>query len=80
MEISQDTRRDGNQSGHKERWKIVHACIWRTIWRERYQRCFENKSIPFQSLRMNCLATFYFWSIRTVPKDSGDITLFLGCL
>ncbi|KAG5580719.1 hypothetical protein H5410_051346 [Solanum commersonii] len=36
--------RDGNQSGHKERWKIVPAYIWWTIWMEKNQRCFENKS------------------------------------
>jgi len=72
--------RDGNQSGHKERWKIVPACIWWTIWKERNQRCFENKSISFQSMKMNCLATFYFWCIQSVPKDIGDITLFLDSL
>ncbi|WMV49660.1 hypothetical protein MTR67_043045 [Solanum verrucosum] len=47
--------REGNMSGHKERWKIVPVCIWWTIWRERNQRCFENKSIPIQSLKLNCL-------------------------
>jgi len=72
--------RDGNQSGHKERWKIVPACIWWTIWSERNQRCFENKSIPFQSIKMNCLVTFYFWCIHSIPKDPGDITLFLDSL
>ncbi|WMV25609.1 hypothetical protein MTR67_018994 [Solanum verrucosum] len=35
--------RDGNQSGHKERWKIFPAYIWWTIWMERNQKCFENK-------------------------------------
>jgi len=52
--------REGNLSDHKERWKIVPVCIWWTIWRERNQRCFENKSIPFQSLKLNCLITFFF--------------------
>lgn len=27
--------RGGNQSGHKERWKIVPAYIYWTLWRER---------------------------------------------
>ncbi|KAG5594760.1 hypothetical protein H5410_035992 [Solanum commersonii] len=69
--------RDGNQPRHKERWKIVPACIWWIIWSVRNQRCFENRSIPFQSNKMNCLVTFYFWCIHTIPKDPGDITLFL---
>ncbi|WMV20541.1 hypothetical protein MTR67_013926 [Solanum verrucosum] len=72
--------RDGNQSEHKERWKIVPASIWWTIWKERNQRCFENRSIPFQSIKMNCLATFYFWCIHSIPKDIGEITLFLDSL
>ncbi|WMV47891.1 hypothetical protein MTR67_041276 [Solanum verrucosum] len=72
--------RDGNQSEHKERWNIVPACIWWTIWKERNQRCFENKSIPFQSIKMNCLATFYFWCIHSIPKDIGEFTLFLDSL
>jgi len=72
--------RDGNQSEHKERWKIVPYCIWWTIWKERNQRCFENKNIPFQSIKMNCLATFYFWCIHSVPKDIGEINLFLDSL
>ncbi|WMV38554.1 hypothetical protein MTR67_031939 [Solanum verrucosum] len=72
--------RDGNQSEHKKRWKIVPSCIWWTIWKERNQRCFENKNIPFQSIKMNCLATFYFWCVHSVPKDIGEINLFLDSL
>ncbi|KAG5602468.1 hypothetical protein H5410_033838 [Solanum commersonii] len=45
--------RDGVQSGHKERWKIVPTCIWWTIWKERNQRCFENKSIHLLLLGRN---------------------------
>uniref|UniRef100_A0A0V0GYF8 Putative ovule protein n=1 Tax=Solanum chacoense TaxID=4108 RepID=A0A0V0GYF8_SOLCH len=72
--------REGNLSDHKERWKIVPVCIWWTIWRERNQRCFENKSIPFQSLKLNCLITFFFWCNYVLPKKVEDITQFLDSL
>lgn len=41
---------------------------------------FENKSIPFPSQKMNCLVTFYFWCIHTLPKELGDITQILDSL
>ncbi|WMV52348.1 hypothetical protein MTR67_045733 [Solanum verrucosum] len=72
--------REGNTSGHKEKWKIVPACIWWTIWKERNQRCFENKSIPFQSLKLNRLITLYFLCNHVLPKEMEDITHFLDSL
>ncbi|WMV54063.1 hypothetical protein MTR67_047448 [Solanum verrucosum] len=26
-------------------WRIVPACIWWTIWKERNSRCFEDKAM-----------------------------------
>ncbi|WMV24991.1 hypothetical protein MTR67_018376 [Solanum verrucosum] len=72
--------REGNTSCHKERWNIVPACIWWTIWKERNQRCFENKSIPFQSLKLNRLITLYFWCNHVLPKEMEAITDFLDSL
>lgn len=72
--------REGNMSGHKERCKIVLACIWWKIWKERNQRCFGNKSIPFRSLKLNCLITFYFWCNSVLPNKLEDITHYLNSL
>ncbi|KAG5606996.1 hypothetical protein H5410_028488, partial [Solanum commersonii] len=66
--------RDGNQSGHRERWKIVPACIWWTIWLERNQRCFENKSCSMEKMKLKCLALFYFWCKHEYPHEDEDIT------
>ncbi|WMV30226.1 hypothetical protein MTR67_023611 [Solanum verrucosum] len=66
--------RDGNQSGHRERWKIVPACIWWSIWMERNQRCFKNKSCSMQNLKLNCMALFFFWCKHEYPQDAEDIT------
>ncbi|KAG5630428.1 hypothetical protein H5410_002145 [Solanum commersonii] len=64
--------RDENQSGHRERWKIVPACIWWSIWMERNQRCFKNKSCSIQNLKLNCLVLFFFWCKHEYPQDAED--------
>ncbi|WMV40242.1 hypothetical protein MTR67_033627 [Solanum verrucosum] len=72
--------RDGNQSGHRERWKIVPACIWWSIWMERNQRCFKNKSCSMQNLKLNCMALFFFWCKHEYPQDAEDIPSILEFL
>lgn len=52
--------RHSNLSGHRKTWKIVPACIWWSIWKERNQRCYEDKSNTFQKLKMNCLVFYLF--------------------
>ena len=47
-------------TGHKERWKIIPACIWWSMWKERNLRCFQNKSNSIQKIKMNCLVLFLF--------------------
>ncbi|WMV58899.1 hypothetical protein MTR67_052284 [Solanum verrucosum] len=72
--------RDGNQSGHRERWKIVPACIWWSIWMERNQRCFKNKSCSMQNLKLNCIVLFFFWCKHEYPQDAEDIPSILEFL
>ena len=68
--------RDRIQSGHWERWKIVPAYIWWTIWMERNQRCFENKSSSLQTLKMNCLVLFVFWCKHKYPQEKRIFLVF----
>ncbi|XP_059277663.1 uncharacterized protein LOC132031768 [Lycium ferocissimum] len=65
--------RDGNVTRKEERWKIVPSCIWWTVWKERNQRCFENKQNNLQKLKMNCLALFYFWCKQEILDQTEDI-------
>lgn len=57
----------------EERWKIVPACIWWTIWRERNQRCSEDKKSNIQTFKMNCLALYYFWCKQEVLGQAEDL-------
>lgn len=45
---------------HKEWWKIVPACIWWTVWKERNARCFEGESSSTQKIKSSCISLFHF--------------------
>ena len=51
--------RDGNASDKEKRSKLIPACIWWTIWKERNTRSFENWQNSLQKIKMDCFALFY---------------------
>lgn len=72
--------KDGMVSKKEERWKIVPACIWWSVWIERKKRCFEGVQSSLQILKMNCLGLFYFWceqKLLTQTEDIFDVLDFL---
>lgn len=46
----------GSRGAEENWWKIIPACTWWTIWKERNARCFEGKSSKIQKVKMNCLS------------------------
>ena len=48
------------EATNRERWRIVPACIWWTIWRERNDRCFEIGTTTGRksSLNVFCCSVF----------------------
>lgn len=50
----------GNRGGEEDWWKIIPACIWWTVWKERNGRHFEGTSSFIEKIRMNCLSLFFF--------------------
>ncbi|XP_060197502.1 probable glycosyltransferase At3g07620 [Lycium barbarum] len=76
-EVMKCWNRDGNAAKKEERWKIVPASIWWTVWKERNQRCFEDKQSSKQKMKMNCLAIYYFWCKQEMLDQTVDILT--GC-
>ncbi|KAG5567895.1 hypothetical protein H5410_065090 [Solanum commersonii] len=58
---------------NEKRWRIVPACIWWTIWKERNQRCFEGKQNNIQKIKANCLGLYYFWCKQVVIEDVENV-------
>ncbi|KAK6796557.1 hypothetical protein RDI58_004258 [Solanum bulbocastanum] len=69
-----------NISGHRERWKIIPACIWWSTWKERNLRCHQNKSNTIQKMKMNCLVMFHFWCKQEYMEDLEAVVNVLGSL
>ncbi|WMV14448.1 hypothetical protein MTR67_007833 [Solanum verrucosum] len=73
IEVLQCWNRDGNAGKNEKRWRIVPACIWWTIWKERNQRCFEGKQNNIQKIKTNCLGLYYFWCKQVVIGDTENV-------
>ena len=67
-------------TGHKERWKIIPACNWWSVWKERNLICFQNKRYFIQKIKMNCLVLFLFWCKQEYMVDLESIKHVLGSL
>ena len=64
--------KDGMISKEEERWKIVPASIWWSVWIERNKRSFGIQS-NLQILKMNCLGLFLFWCEQKRLAQTEDI-------
>ena len=62
----------------RDRWRIVPACIWWTVWTERDARCFESKNSDLQKIKLNCIRLFCFWCKRMYLEDAEFIIDILG--
>ncbi|KAG5569606.1 hypothetical protein H5410_059372 [Solanum commersonii] len=69
-----------NLSDHKDRWKIIPACIWWAAWIERNLRCHQNKSNNIQKMKMKCLVLFHFWCKQEYREDLESSMDVLGSL
>ncbi|KAG5617980.1 hypothetical protein H5410_017804 [Solanum commersonii] len=54
----------------KERWKIIPACIWWFVWKERNLRCFQNKSNSIRTLQFGPVFCGFFISLSSPPSFS----------
>ena len=63
----------GNTTIKEERWRIVPACIWWTVWKERNQRCFEGKKNNLRNFKMNYIVLYYFWCKQKVLVHAEEL-------
>jgi len=72
-------RRGGSKS-QKKWWRIIPACIWWSVWKERNGRCYENKSNSIQKVKENCIAYLYFWCKQECIEEVEQLVDMLGSL
>ncbi|KAG5585605.1 hypothetical protein H5410_046039 [Solanum commersonii] len=53
---------DGSRATIKERWRMIPTCIWWSVWRERNDRCFENRKNNLQEVKLK-----YIYSNESEP-------------
>ncbi|CAN4123997.1 unnamed protein product [Withania somnifera] len=58
---------------NKDRWRIIPACIWWTIWKERNARCFESLDSSMLKIKLNYLLFLCFWCNQVYSNDSISI-------
>ncbi|WMV37494.1 hypothetical protein MTR67_030879 [Solanum verrucosum] len=68
----------GVGAADRDRWRIVRACIWWIVWKERNARCFESKSCDLQKIKLNCIRFFCFWCKTMYLEDTEFIIDILG--
>jgi len=63
----------GLQAKDRTRWRIIPACIWWTIWKERNSRCFENVENGVQKIKLNFILLLCFWCNQIYTNDTDTI-------
>ncbi|WMV12495.1 hypothetical protein MTR67_005880, partial [Solanum verrucosum] len=65
---------------NRERWRMIPASIWWTIWRERNERCFENRNNDLQEVKLKCILLFCFWCTNVYANETESIIDVLGSI
>ena len=63
----------GENVKDKNRWRIIPASIWQTIWKERYSRCFESIENDVQKVKLNCILLLCFWCNKVYSNDTVSV-------
>lgn len=67
----------GSRGKKEEWWKLIPACIWWSIWKERNARCFEGQKINFQRTKTNCTSLLFFWCTQDLVGNGVELVEFL---
>lgn len=57
----------------KSRWRLIPACIWWTVWKERNSRCYEGRENDVQKIKLNFILQLCFWCNQIYSNDTMSI-------
>nr|XP_016509696.1 PREDICTED: uncharacterized protein LOC107827136 [Nicotiana tabacum] len=65
--------------GRKKRWwRAIPACIWWNVWKERNDRCFEDRRSSLQKIKFNSKAQGQFTPRNRLSFEGVDPKKFIG--
>lgn len=65
---------------NRDRWKIIPACMWWTIWRERNTGYLEDGSTSVRKIKLNWKFLSCFWCTKAYYSDDWNNPRCLKCL
>ena len=65
---------------NRERWRMTPVCIWWTMWRERNDRCFENRDNNLQEVKLKCILWYCFGCTNVYFNETESIIDGLGSI
>lgn len=57
----------------KKGWRVILACIWWTVWKERSGRCSENRFNFVEKVKWKWIVSFYFWYKEQCMEKVDDL-------
>ncbi|WMV47226.1 hypothetical protein MTR67_040611 [Solanum verrucosum] len=55
------------------RWRLIPACIWWTVRKERNSKCFEGIENDMQKIKLNFILLLCFWCNQFYSNDTISI-------
>ncbi|WMV33213.1 hypothetical protein MTR67_026598 [Solanum verrucosum] len=69
---------NGGAVRQKKWWKLVTACKWWTIWKERNYKEFSKTSNSVHKVKMNCILLFHFWCKVNYVQETESLVDMIG--
>ena len=61
-------------------WNMVPLAIWRTTWKERNRRIFDDQALSLQDFKLYFLRLLFSWSVGLCGNNNLNFLAFVNCI